>query len=215
MKRRLVLKRTATFAVIASSCALFVRASAAESQRVLAVEEHWELRVSEPDFDRSAPQTSMVMSPTPDLEGIHFLVTLNHTTVPDYAAGGIQVQLWASDELLDTRTLHEGTTLDHDAEVITWVQQMSLHEGNLKFLVREGHSETWGDFGGDELKFNTSTSLTGLNSYRPGVSITESQVSYAENRVGSLTLTKLVWVTEDGVVHEQSAPIPVDTSLDE
>jgi hypothetical protein len=40
-------------------------------------------------------------------------------------------------------------------------------------------------------------------------------VGYAENRVVSLVLTKLVWVTEDGQVHEQNAPIPVDTSLDD
>jgi hypothetical protein len=47
------------------------------------------------------------------------------------------------------------------------------------------------------------------------VSITESQVGYAENRVTSLVLKKLVWVLEDGTVHEQNAPIPVDTSLDD
>jgi hypothetical protein len=54
-----------------------------------------------------------------------------------------------------------------------------------------------------------------LNSYRPAVSLGESQVSYAENRVGSLVLTKLVWVTEDGTVHEQNAPIPIDTTVGE
>ena len=54
-----------------------------------------------------------------------------------------------------------------------------------------------------------------LNTYRPAVSLTESQVGYAENRVVSLVLKKLVWTTEDGQVHEQNAPIPIDTSLDE
>jgi hypothetical protein len=53
-----------------------------------------------------------------------------------------------------------------------------------------------------------------LNGYRPAVSLTESQVSYAENRVISLTLTKLVWVTDDGEIHEMNAPIALDTSLD-
>ena len=83
-----------------------------------------------------------------------------------------------------------------------------------RFEWSDGESETWGTFGGDDLTLSSPTSLTSLNSYRPGVSLSESQVGYAENRVASLTLTKLVWVTEDGVVHEQNAPIPIDTSLD-
>jgi hypothetical protein len=207
--------RLSVATLVAASCALISQTASGESQRVVSVEEHWELRISEPDLDRSAPQTTMVMSPTPDLDGVHFLVTLNHATVPGYAAGGIQVQLWNGDDFVDSQTVQEGTTLDHAEEVVTWVQRMSLHDDNLKFQVRDGQSESWGAFGSGELSFNTSTSLTALNSYRPGVSLAESQVCYAENRVVSLTLMKLVWVTEDGVTHEQSAPIPIDTSLDE
>jgi hypothetical protein len=78
----------------------------------------------------------------------------------------------------------------------------------------DGTSETWGTFGGHDLTVSTPSTLTGLNSYLPAVSLNESGVGYAENRVVSLVLKKLVWVTEDGVVHEQNAPIPIDTSLD-
>ena len=104
--------------------------------------------------------------------------------------------------------------LDHSNEVIHWTQRLSLNDGHLTFRVLDGESETWGTFGGDDLSLSLSTSLTALNGYRPSVSLSESQVGYAENRVVSLTLTKLVWVTEDGEVHEQNAPIPIDTSLD-
>lgn len=187
----------------------------AESPRVISVEEQWELRVAEPDIDRSAPQTTMVISPTGDISGLHFLVTLNHATVPDYAAGGIQVQQWNGDELVQSKTAHEGTVLDQSEETIRWSQRLYLHDGHLSFQVRDGQSETWGDFGGDELRIHVGSSLSSLNQYRPGTSLTESQVNYAENRVGSLTLTKLIWITEDGQVHEQSAPIPIDTSLDD
>src|SRR5437868_1130563 len=68
--------------------------AAAESSRVVAVEEHWELQLGQPDADRSAPQTTMVISPTGDLTGTHFLFTLNHSTVPNYQPGGMQVQAW-------------------------------------------------------------------------------------------------------------------------
>ncbi len=186
----------------------------AESQRVVSVEEQWELHVTQPDTDRSAPQTTLVISPTGDINGLHFLVTLNHATVPEYAAGGVQVQQWNGDEFIESETVHQGTVLDQSDEVIRWSQRLDLKDGHLSFQVRDGHSDTWGDFGGDELRLRVDSSLASLNQYRPGVSLTESQVNYAENRVGSLILTKLVWITEDGQVHEQSAPIPIDTSLD-
>ena len=86
---------------------------------------------------------------------------------------------------------------------MTWSQNISLQNGQLSFQVRDGNSETWGQFGGSDLSLTVATSLTSLNSYRPAVSLSESQVGYAQNRVGSLTLTKLVWVTDDGQVHEQ------------
>jgi hypothetical protein len=185
----------------------------ADSPRVISVEEHWELRLGEPDADRSAPQTTMFQSPDGDLEGVHFLFTINHATVPEYEPGGLQVQLWDSDQLLESSSAGSGA-LSYNDEVVTWVQRITLENDTLTFQVREGASETWGSFGGGELTLNATTSLTNLNGYRPGISITESQVSYAENRVGSLTLKKLVWTTDDGEVHELNAPIAVDTSLD-
>src|SRR5205823_3417492 len=98
-------------------------------------------------------------------------------------------------------------------ETVSWVQRISLSDGALKFQVLNGESETWNKFGGEDLLLSVPSTLTALNSYRPSVSLSESQVGYAENRVTSLTLTKLVWVTDDGQVHEQNAPIPIDISL--
>ena len=94
-----------------------------------------------------------------------------------------------------------------------WAQRLSLSDGSLTFEVVDGESQTWNTFGGEDLSLSASTSLTSLDGYHPGLSISESQVGFAENRVTSLTLTKLIWVTEDGVVHEHDAPIPIDTSL--
>jgi hypothetical protein len=195
-------------------CAIAITGTTyAESSRVVSIEEHWELRLAHPESDLSAPQTTMVISPDDNLEGVHFLFTINHRSDPDYEPGGVQVQLLDSGQLLESASAGTGP-LSYEEEVVTWVHRLSLDGAYLKFQVRDGHSETWGEFGGNELTLSTPTSLTSLNGYRPGVSITESQVSYAENRVESLTLTKLVWVTDDGEVHELNAPIAVDTSLD-
>jgi hypothetical protein len=178
------------------------------------VEEHWELKLGQPDADRSAPQTTMVMSPTDSLDGVHFLFTLNHANAPDYAAGGVQIQAWDGSDLLGYDNDEEGT-LNHSDETVTWVQKMWLHDGSLNFKIINGQSETWSQFGNEDMLLSVPSSLTRLNAYRPAVSLTESQVNYAENRVISLTLTKLRWQTSDGVVHEQNAPIPLDTSLDQ
>jgi hypothetical protein len=156
----------------------------------------------------------MVMSPSGDLDGVHFLFTLNHANAPDYAAGGVQIQAWDGGDLLVYDNDEEGT-LNHSDEVVTWVQKMWLDNGALKFKVVNGQSETWGQFGNEDMELSVASSLSRLNGYLPAVSLTESQVNYAENRVHALTLTKLRWITSDGVVHEQSAPIPIDTSLDQ
>jgi hypothetical protein len=207
------------FASRARAClvfAVFCFAAApvwADSDVVL-VEEHWELRLSQPDPDRSAPQTTMVMSPLADLAGVHFLFILNHVTVPGFEAGGMQVQLWDGTNLVQENVSTEIGALDHEEEVVRWKQRLTLVEGNLVFRVVDGESETWGNFGGSDLTLSVPTTLTRLNAYRPSVSINESQVSYAENRVVSLVLTKLVWIDDDGEVHVQDAPIPIDTSLE-
>jgi hypothetical protein len=184
------------------------------TNKVVSVEEHWELKISEPDFETSAPQATMVISPNGNVDGDFFIVELNHSSAPDYASGGIQVQHWNGEELVESRVAHDGTNLESNNETVTWVQRMTVQDGTLTFQVADGQSESWGTFGGDELSVSLSTSQPWLNHYRPSVSLSESQVGYAENRVVSLTLTKLVWVTEDGQVHEQNAPIPIDTSLD-
>jgi hypothetical protein len=188
----------------------------AEGGKVVSVEEHWELQLGEPDTDRSSPQTTMVMSPTNNLGGTHFLFTLNHAPVPDYHLGGMQVQVWNGDDVGEEKTGSASGSLANANETVRWTQRLSLHDGLLTFQVVDGQSSTWPTFGGDDdLSVSVTTSLNSLNSYRPAVSLGESQVSYAENRVGSLVLTKLVWVTEDGTVHEQNAPIPIDTTVGE
>ena len=50
--------------------------------------------------------------------------------------------------------------------------------------------------------------------YKPAISLTESQIGYADNRVRSLTLKKLVWSTDDGQTHQLSAPIDIHAGLD-
>jgi len=214
MCRRFRLRCVALSAVFLGAAAICAPAFGQSSQ-VVSVEEHWELQISQPDTERSAPQITMVMSPTANLDGAHFLITLNHGTAPDFQSGGVHVQHYDGVDLVSSRTEDHDEVLNHEGETIRWAQRLSLDDGTLTFAVLNGESESWGHFGGDDLSFQMPYSGSTLNTYRPAVSLTESQVGYAENRVALLVLKKLVWITADGQVHEQNAPIPVDTSLDE
>jgi hypothetical protein len=203
----------AAVCVVATLVAL--PAWAQTASRILSIEEHWSLQVGEPEPDRSSPQTSMVMSPSGNLDGQYFMFTLNHRALPAYEPGGMQVQLWDGDAVVEEQAGTAAGTLSIANEEIRWVQRLEIDGTALKFQILNGTSETWGPFGGDGiLKLVSPTTLTDLNAYQPAVSLTESEVGYAGNRVVSLTLDKLVWTTEDGQVHELNAPIDIDTDID-
>ncbi len=194
---------------------LVLATSTAFAEDVVLIEEHWELHVGGPDQARSAPQVTMTMSPTGDVDCDFFVMTLNHWSFPNFAAGGIQVQRWSGENCLEAASSDSQLTLDEDAEVISWVQRLRLVDGQLIFEIVNGHSETWGAFGGDgELAISHATELARLNAYRPAVSIDQSGIAYAGNRVSSLTLKKLRWQTIDGELHELVAPIDIATDID-
>ena len=199
-----------------AACLVFGGAlsASAQSPKIVQIEEHWELAVGEPDVQLSAPQATMIMSPHDNLEGQYFLFTINHRSVPSYEPGGMQVQLWNGNEAVDAESYSVGT-LDHASDLIQWVQRLKVENGTLSFEVVDGTSDSWGGFGGDgSLAFSTPTSLEDLSGYRPAISLGESQVGYAGNRVQRLLLKKLVWLTDDGESHELHAPIDIDADLD-
>jgi len=182
---------------------------------IISVEEHWELKVGGPDMDRSAPQVNMVMSPLSDLAGTYFVFSLNHATLPGFAAGGMQVQQWGGDDIACWNdAVQEGTTLCYHEETVQWTQRISLDEGQLVFEISDGVSQTWNSFGNQsQLRSSVSTSLASLSGYRPAVSLNESGINYAGNRVSSLILKKITWTTSDGEEHEMVAPIDIDADL--
>ena len=202
---------SASFALLA--CWALVPATATAIE-VVAIEEFWELNVGEPDAQRSAPQVTMVTSPVGSLDGIYFLFALNHQSHPEFAPGGMQVQLWNGGELVASHTSQEDEPLHHGNELVRWVQRTELKDGQLIFKIHSGESDSWGSFGGDALKFSFASDLSNLNGYLPAIAIEESGVNFAGNRVRSLTLTKLRWTDSNDQVYELNAPIDVDADLD-
>ncbi len=182
---------------------------------IVAIEEHWELQVGGPVVDSSAPQVCMVMAPQGHLDGDYFLFTLNHRSGFGYESGGMQVQLWCGEDVIDNRDGSQTDTLNQTDEVIRWVQRIEITGNTLSFEIHSGESASWGQFGGQGLlRLATTTNLTNLNGYAPAVSLTESGVSFGGNRVRSLMLTKIRWFDSLGNAYELNAPIDVDADLD-
>ena len=182
---------------------------------IVSIEEHWQLSVGKPTPERSSPQASMVMSPSLDLSGTFYIFTLNHKSLPDFSAGGMQVQEWEEENLRDIHNGPQAGALTEEEETITWTQRMTVQDGLLSFEIVDGSSQTWSSFGGEGyLKLSAPTTLDNLNQYRVFNSLSESEVGYAGNRVESLVLRRLRWVTDDGEVHELVSPIAIDTDLD-
>jgi len=196
------------FAVLASWC------GPSFAIEIVAIEEHWEVQVGEPDPESCGPQVCMVMSPTGSLDSDYFVFTLNHQSDPEWIPGGLQVQQWCGENIVDSKESDAGT-LSHENEVVRWVQRTELHGSVLTFEILAGESESWGSFGDTgQLKFTIASSLTSLNGYRPAISLGESGVSYAGNRVRTLVLTKIRWFDADGNAYELNAPIDIDADLD-
>ena len=107
--------------------------------------------------------------------------------------------MWEGEVPLETRKHPNGSVMSGGAEVVTWKQTMSLSNGTLKFEVVNGDSDTWGKFGGQGyLRKTVDTALTTLNGYDPDLSVENSGVTYAGNRVTKLVLKQVRIVGSNG-----------------
>jgi hypothetical protein len=172
---------------------------------VVRVEEDWELLVTTPDGDSNSPQISCVVSPVGNVESLHAVFELNHQSQPSYQGGGMQLQVWDDETLVESRNFPTDESMDSADETVSWTQTMEANEGHVTFEVVNGHSTTWGEFGGQGyLNYSAASSLSNLNGYSPDVSVANSSVGFAGNRVKHLTLVRVRYVLATGEVYEDS-----------
>jgi hypothetical protein len=176
---------------------------------VVRVEEDWELNVTQPDIDLAAPQVGTVMAPCSDWSDLYATFLINHRLDPDYDPGGMELELYQQDVLIDWVDRRH-RTLNTSGEQVTWTQRMHLQGDQLSFQIRNGNSATWGNFGGGGFSITLTTSLTDLNGYSSKVSIDNSGVTYASHRVASLVLKSVRGYSADGtLVFEEPDPVIV------
>jgi hypothetical protein len=178
-------------------------ASAQTATEIVRVEEEWELIVATPDPNSDSPQVTCVISPLGHTQSLHAAFEMNYQSLPEFVPGGLQLQLWNGEEPLASRKFPNGSVMQQQDETVRWKQCLELANGLLTFEITGGTSAAWGAFGGQGyLKASVPTTLENLNGYNPAVSVNNSGVGYAANRVQSLVLRKVRLVTSGGEILE-------------
>jgi hypothetical protein len=171
--------------------------------QVVRVEEDWEMALGTPEPESDAPQVTCVIAPYNNLDSLHAAFTLNHQGLPEYVAGGLQLQIWNGETSLSAQNFPNTNIMSQSGETVSWTQSMELKEGKIIFEILNGNSTTWGQFGGQGyLKAIVDTTLPNLNQYSPSVSVSNSGISYASNRVQSLVLKRVRLILGTGEIVE-------------
>lgn len=170
------------------------------NKTVVRVVEDWKLVVGDPDPNVTAPQVTTAFSPTGTLSGTYAIFNLNHQALETFAPGGMQLQIWTGENARTLRRIRADESFTSPGEEVTWTQEMTLSNNGLRFDIENGQSETWGSFGGGTLSEQVPTTLTNLNAYNPAVSLSESGVTFARNRVDELVLVRVHLHTSDGTI---------------
>lgn len=179
----------------------------ANAPPILRVEEDWEAFIAEPDPSLTIPQIVFVFGPTNAEFGTHTVFELNHGTLPEYSAGGMQLQVWWGPYLIAFQSRYSPTPLSNPDELIRLTTVTEIKNGRLVMGVENGQSLTWGSFGGNEhLEVSLLTNRDDLNPYDPDHSVAQSRVTFGANRVSYFCRKSIRFYSEEGLFLEDSEP---------
>lgn len=214
---RLTVRAYCPFSFVATLVFSSISANVAMAQsEIVRIEEDWELVVAKPDSNSTAPQITCVTSPFSHVNSIHVTFEINHQSFPTYQPGGLSLQLWDGENPLDAHRHQNDLALANSNEVIRWTQVLRLNDGYLIFEINSGTSKTWGNFGGEGYLLTVEkSSMKDLCEYDPAMSVKNSGVGFAANRVTSLKLTEVRKLAKSGhtwkdtnvrVIHAKNDP---------
>jgi hypothetical protein len=180
------------FALFAALLAGTTGGASAAPSDVVRVEEDWELVIGEPDSNSCGPQIACSMSPFANIGDTYFTTEINHRSVPWWAPGGISIHQWSGEWRVRSFDRADRAVMSTSDEVVRWTQLLEVGGGKLTFQVKDGTSTTWGPFGySGMVKLETGWGVNNINSYSPDVSVANSGVAYASNRVKALRLKQV------------------------
>jgi hypothetical protein len=151
------------------------------------VEEDWELVLDAPSGAKVVPQFMTVMSPYNNLQDLYGMVTWNYREMPNFSAGGMQLQSWADDLFLYSKNFRE-SEFSTTGETITWTQSLKINGNYVTLQVKNGESLTWGSFGGTQMQLSEQALVSNLNGYSPETTVSNSGITYGANRVVKLRI---------------------------
>lgn len=117
----------------------------------MAIEQDWKVELLVmPDGNRLTSPLFVSSFSIPYVSAL-FQCTWNHRDVPILEEGGIQLQVYKWNDLLDEQEILTPPwreKLSIDDEVITWTQRLALVGMDYRFTIKDISSKTWGQIAG-------------------------------------------------------------------
>ena len=170
------------------------------------IEEDWYVKIGTPDPDSDSPQITSVIAPSWTLSGKYVVFDMNCATQPGFVSGGVQLQMWQDDAIIQSRSNANWDSLHLVNEEIRYTSAMSVVDGKLVFEILNGTSESWGTFGTGELKLEVDTRRNHLNWYSPEFTAYNSRVGFASHRVRRFTLERVRYFSANGLRSTDDTP---------
>ena len=170
---------------------------------ILKVEEDWVLVVRNPEAEAALPKVLNTISAFPRLLIPYAIFELNHSSMPEFNNGGMQIQGWYGQNAYYYKNGSKFNTLAIPDETIKYTLRMEAEPdaGKLHYEVTNGDSQSWGKFGGQGLLKLSLPSLlvTKLNYYTPLTSIKNAEVTEGAHNVSAFYLNEVRYYTKDGL----------------
>ena len=185
------------FFVMLSLAPCLAQSSAAESW--VRIEEDWELVVGEPDTSINSPQLTVYYTPSAQSPEIYFQVQLNHAADESFLGGGFRVAAVQSDERVDEALSGTRAMISYTGDTIRWTNVMAVVGDEILFAIKNGTSQSWGEFGGPEYLLRMQRHhVSDFSDYSPEQSVSDIDFGYGRNRVQSLVLKRVRAYRADG-----------------
>lgn len=165
---------------------------------VVRVEEDWKIVVANPTPKKDSPQLAVVFGPADPVTGIHAVFELNHCTQPKFRKGGMQLQCWRGDQLLNYRGQQRPVKLARDEETISFTTVTEAINDTITLSITNGSSKSFGNFGGNSnLRIVLQVPGANLDSFDGQYSILHSQCEWGNQEVPALCRTAIRYFNAD------------------
>jgi hypothetical protein len=170
------------------------------------VEEDWEIVIKEPSTATDSPQLTVVFGPADPESKTHAVFELNHATQPAYVKGGMQLQCWWGESLIDYRNQHHPSDLHISDETITFTTATQTGSNRIVLEVLNGNSQSFGTFGGEVyLRTSVQSTKADLTGFDSEYSLQHSGCGWGKNRVAKFSRKAIRYYDKNGLLKGQDA----------